>query len=223
MVTRPPSPRWSAVPSRVAPALLPDAGVGAKRRGRSAGRAGARLAVSSRRPKAADLLFEAGAQPFELAGDALADLAGHEWPGPSEEAARRPAGVNGDRGVSPPTERGHAVRLLLGELDHLGYLPITTKTALKREQPMSLLAVTREAGPSWTDRKGDFEQPAANDHAAFMSGLADKGFVMFARPLAGSETRPHPSSSDRGGRQRDRRPAPSSRLGRARGGNRPGR
>lgn len=52
---------------------------------------------------------------------------------------------------------------------------------------MSLFAVTREAGPSWTDGKGAFEQPAVNDHAAFMNDLADEGFVLFAGPLAGSE------------------------------------
>lgn len=52
---------------------------------------------------------------------------------------------------------------------------------------MSLFAVTREAGPSWTDGKGAFEQPAVNDHAAFMNVLANEGFVLFAGPLAGSE------------------------------------
>ena len=52
---------------------------------------------------------------------------------------------------------------------------------------MSLFAVTREAGPSWTEGKGAFEQPAANDHAAFMNRLAEDGFVLFAGPLAGSE------------------------------------
>ena len=52
---------------------------------------------------------------------------------------------------------------------------------------MSLFAVTRVAGPSWTDGKGAFEQPAVNDHAAFMNNLADEGFVLFAGPLAGSE------------------------------------
>jgi uncharacterized protein YciI len=52
---------------------------------------------------------------------------------------------------------------------------------------MSLYAITREAGPSWTDGKGTFEQPAVNDHAAFMNTLADEGFVLFAGPLAGSE------------------------------------
>jgi uncharacterized protein YciI len=52
---------------------------------------------------------------------------------------------------------------------------------------MSLFAVTREAGPGWTDGKGAFEQAAVNDHAAFMNSLADEGFVLFAGPLAGSE------------------------------------
>jgi uncharacterized protein YciI len=52
---------------------------------------------------------------------------------------------------------------------------------------MTLFAVTREAGPGWTDGKGAFEQPAVNDHAAFMNNLANEGFVVFAGPLAGSE------------------------------------
>jgi uncharacterized protein YciI len=51
---------------------------------------------------------------------------------------------------------------------------------------MSLFAVIREAGPGWTDG-GAFDQPEVNDHAAFMSALADDGFVQFAGPLAGSE------------------------------------
>ena len=52
---------------------------------------------------------------------------------------------------------------------------------------MSLFAITREAGPGWTDGKGAFEQPAVNDHAAFMNNLANQGVVLFAGPLAGSE------------------------------------
>jgi uncharacterized protein YciI len=52
---------------------------------------------------------------------------------------------------------------------------------------MSLFAITREAGPSWADGKGAFEQPAVEDHTTFMSNLADQGFVLFAGPLAGSE------------------------------------
>ena len=52
---------------------------------------------------------------------------------------------------------------------------------------MSLFAVTREAGPGWTDGKGAFEQPDLNEHAAFMNRLGDEGFVLCAGPLAGSE------------------------------------
>ena len=52
---------------------------------------------------------------------------------------------------------------------------------------MSLFAVTREAGPGWTEGKGAFEQPAVEDHAGFMNALAGEGFVLFAGPLAGSE------------------------------------
>ena len=52
---------------------------------------------------------------------------------------------------------------------------------------MSLFAVTREAGPGWTDGKGTFEQAAVNDHAAFMNVLAEEGLLLFAGPLAGSE------------------------------------
>ena len=52
---------------------------------------------------------------------------------------------------------------------------------------MSLFAITREAGPSWIDGKGAFEQPEVADHAAFMNYLAGEGVVLFAGPLAGSE------------------------------------
>jgi hypothetical protein len=45
----------------------------------------------------------------------------------------------------------------------------------------------REAGPSWTDGKGAFDQPAVNDHGAFMNNLAAEGLVLSAGPLAGSE------------------------------------
>lgn len=51
---------------------------------------------------------------------------------------------------------------------------------------MSYFAVTREAGPAWKDG-GIFEQPAVNEHAAFMNALAERGVVLFAGPLAGSE------------------------------------
>ena len=53
---------------------------------------------------------------------------------------------------------------------------------------MSMFAVTREAGPGWTDGKATFDQPAVSDHGDFMNNLATERFVLFAGPLAGSET-----------------------------------
>lgn len=52
---------------------------------------------------------------------------------------------------------------------------------------MTVFAVTRQAGPSWTDGKGVFEQPAVDQHAAFMNDLAAEGLVLFAGPVAGTE------------------------------------
>ncbi len=52
---------------------------------------------------------------------------------------------------------------------------------------MSYFAITREAGPAWTDGEGAFQQPGASDHAAFMNALSDEGLVIFAGPLAGTE------------------------------------
>lgn len=52
---------------------------------------------------------------------------------------------------------------------------------------MSCFAVIREAGPGWAEG-GIAGQPAVNDHAGFMNALADEGFVLFAGPLAGTES-----------------------------------
>jgi uncharacterized protein YciI len=51
---------------------------------------------------------------------------------------------------------------------------------------VTTFAVIREAGPRWRDG-GMYEQPALDEHAAFMNGLADGGFLRFAGPLAGTE------------------------------------
>jgi uncharacterized protein YciI len=53
---------------------------------------------------------------------------------------------------------------------------------------MSTFAVIREAGPAWIDGKGIYEQQAVEEHAQFMNALADEGVVLFAGPLAGTET-----------------------------------
>src|SRR4051812_29887695 len=52
---------------------------------------------------------------------------------------------------------------------------------------MSHFVVIREAGPGWLDGEGISGQPGATEHGAFMNSLGDKGFVLFAGPLAGSE------------------------------------
>jgi len=52
---------------------------------------------------------------------------------------------------------------------------------------MTYFAVTRNAGPAWTDGVGAFDQPGVQDHVGFMNGLAEEGTVLFAGPLAGSE------------------------------------
>ena len=52
---------------------------------------------------------------------------------------------------------------------------------------MSHYAVIREAGPAWLPG-GSAAQPGVGDHAAFMNDLADASFVLFAGPLAGTET-----------------------------------
>lgn len=50
---------------------------------------------------------------------------------------------------------------------------------------MSLFAVIRGAGPGWS-AGGIREQPAVDEHAAFMNRLAGDGSVLIAGPLAGS-------------------------------------
>ena len=73
---------------------------------------------------------------------------------------------------------------------------------------MSLFAVNREAGPAWMDDTHAFDQPGASDHASFMNGLAEDGFILAAGPLAGTENGRDPRAVDRRCQQRDgHRPA----------------
>ena len=51
---------------------------------------------------------------------------------------------------------------------------------------MSLFAVTREAGPGWTDG-GAFEQPAVHEHAAFMNSLVEKHVIVLGGPIENEE------------------------------------
>jgi uncharacterized protein YciI len=52
---------------------------------------------------------------------------------------------------------------------------------------MSYFVVIREAGPAWTEGLGIVGQQGLDEHAAFMSGLAEEAFVLFGGPLAGTE------------------------------------
>jgi uncharacterized protein YciI len=52
---------------------------------------------------------------------------------------------------------------------------------------MAFCAITRQAGPGWTDGLGAFDQPGVGEHAAYMDGLGEDGFALLAGPLAGSE------------------------------------
>ena len=47
---------------------------------------------------------------------------------------------------------------------------------------MSTFAVIREAGPGWRDG-GIYDQPAVDEHAAFMNALTEEGFVVLGGPL----------------------------------------
>jgi uncharacterized protein YciI len=53
---------------------------------------------------------------------------------------------------------------------------------------VSYYAVRREAGPGWAEG-GIAAQRALHEHAAFMKGLVDDGFLLFGGPLSGSEHR----------------------------------
>ena len=65
-------------------------------------------------------------------------------------------------------------------------LPALERVPLPDRKCVSTFAVIREAGPGWRD-EDIYEQPAVDEHAAFMNTLADRGFLVFAGPLAGTE------------------------------------
>jgi uncharacterized protein YciI len=48
---------------------------------------------------------------------------------------------------------------------------------------MPLFAVIRESGPAWDRSRAMREQDAWDEHAAFMDGLADDGFIVLGGPL----------------------------------------
>jgi uncharacterized protein len=48
---------------------------------------------------------------------------------------------------------------------------------------VAFFAVTLETGPNWDHSRGRREQDAWEDHAAFMDGLVDDGFLILGGPL----------------------------------------
>jgi uncharacterized protein YciI len=44
-------------------------------------------------------------------------------------------------------------------------------------------AVTMESGPNWNFSRGRREQDAWEEHAAFMDGLVDEGFLIVGGPI----------------------------------------
>jgi uncharacterized protein YciI len=53
---------------------------------------------------------------------------------------------------------------------------------------VTYFVVTRVPGPAWDAARGMREQERWDDHAAFMDGLADEGFIVLGGPL-GDERR----------------------------------
>jgi len=53
---------------------------------------------------------------------------------------------------------------------------------------MTYLAVTRERGPAWDAARPLAEQERWDQHAAFMNGLVDDGFVVFGGPLGDEDS-----------------------------------
>jgi uncharacterized protein len=54
-----------------------------------------------------------------------------------------------------------------------------------------IFAVRMEKGPSWDASRGRREQDAWNEHAAFMDGLVDDGFVILGGPIGDGEQTMH--------------------------------
>lgn len=52
---------------------------------------------------------------------------------------------------------------------------------------MAIFALTTDHGPGWDASRGIREQAAWDEHAAFMDGLADDGFVLAGGPLGNGE------------------------------------
>jgi uncharacterized protein YciI len=52
---------------------------------------------------------------------------------------------------------------------------------------MAIFALTTDHGPRWDVSRGIREQAAWDEHAAFMEGLVDEGFLLVGGPLGNGE------------------------------------
>ena len=174
--------------------------------------------------EASGVLRVADAKRGATVGENVVDRDGHGRDGPTASSTavefgqlirvsrrRPPLGGMGEGRIDQPGRSGARwgsspipARSRRGTIGHVDSAERT------REQPMSLFAVTREAGPGWTDGQGAFEQTAVEDHAAFMNGLESETWCCSPdRSPAANMTAS--SASDRSGRQRNRGPPPARR------------
>jgi hypothetical protein len=51
-------------------------------------------------------------------------------------------------------------------------------------EPRGYFVVVREPGPRWDHARGMREQDGWDEHAAFMDGVAEDGFIVLGGPLA---------------------------------------
>jgi uncharacterized protein YciI len=56
---------------------------------------------------------------------------------------------------------------------------------------MPFFAVTMQKGPNWDDSRERREQDAWDEHAAFMDGLVDDGFLILGGPIGDGERTMH--------------------------------
>ena len=56
---------------------------------------------------------------------------------------------------------------------------------------MMFLVVVRRSGPDWDRSKPMEEQSGWDEHAAFMDGLVDDGFIVLGGPLSDEERVAH--------------------------------
>jgi uncharacterized protein YciI len=61
---------------------------------------------------------------------------------------------------------------------------------------MALFVVVREPGPSWAASRPLREQERWDEHAAFMDGLADEGFIVLGGPIGDANRALHVVHAD---------------------------